>query len=86
MIDNGYLKVRESLYAQVISWVNIVLHHIDFMKFISRMKILACYLDVNGSKDFVKYPYHIEIEHCDTLVYRYPNGIYEKDNTNQTLH
>ena len=29
LIFNGYLKVRESLYTQVIIWVNIILNHID---------------------------------------------------------
>ena len=29
LIHGGYLKVRESLYARVIIWVNTILNHID---------------------------------------------------------
>ena len=32
----GYVKVRESLYTQVITWVNTILNHIDIREILAK--------------------------------------------------
>ena len=38
MIFGGYVKVKESLYTQVIIWVNAILNHIDTWVISSKYK------------------------------------------------
>lgn len=45
----GYIKDKESWYTKVLSWVNIILYHVDTMaNFILGAKIFAWYIDMNG--------------------------------------
>lgn len=56
LIYDGYLKVGESLYARVTIWVNTILYHIVTMTILSRMKILAWYIDANDIENKNKFP------------------------------
>ena len=49
LIFSGCLKVRESLYTEVIIWVNTILNHIDTMVILPRYdNSCSMYLDRNG--------------------------------------
>ena len=51
-IFDEYVKVRESLYARVITWVNLILNHID-----ARYEGSCVYINLNGveNKNTFKY-------------------------------
>ena len=56
---DGYLKLRESLYTQVIKWVNTILHHIDIRTTIPRYKDNSMVYDPQwywNIKDTIKTP------------------------------
>ena len=54
----GYVSVRESLFTQVLTWVNTILNHIDTRAFCLGIKVLAWDIDPNGieNKNTVKSP------------------------------
>ena len=59
MIFGGYVKVQKSLSTRVIIRVDIILNFIILGRFYLGIKVLACYIDVNGieNKNTIKYPY-----------------------------
>ena len=59
MIFGGYVKVQKSLSTRVIIRVDIILNFIILGQFYLGIKVLACYIDVNGieNKNTIKYPY-----------------------------
>ena len=64
-----YLKVRESLYTQVIIWVNTNPNHIDTRKTLPRYEN-SCMIDPNGieNKNDLKYPYPTSILKREILI------------------
>ena len=64
LVFGGYLKVRESLYTQVIIWVKTILNHIYTWAIKLGMRVLAWYIGPNGlkSKYTIKCPYSIVLK------------------------
>ena len=50
MIFGVYIKMRESLYTQVIIWVNTILNHIDTMAISPRYEVSCMVYRPNGIK------------------------------------
>ena len=68
---NGYLKVREFLYSQVIIWVNTILNHIDtkavylgMERFLHGIQIQM----ISKTKTILKYPNPTGIKICENLI------------------
>ena len=73
-------QMKESLYIQVITWVNTILNYIGTREFYLVIKVFAWYINPNGvSPPPLKYMHHIcikKIKLQDTY-YIYLNGIIE---------
>ena len=71
LIYDGYVKVRESWYTQVIIWVNTILHHSDTRVTLPRLGgSLDGIKTPNGieNKNTVKYPYFTGIKKSEILI------------------
>lgn len=64
-VSGGYVKVIESLYTQVITWVNTILNQICL-----GLNAIAWYTDPNSikHKNTAKYLYPIGIKKCEILT------------------
>ena len=51
LLFDGYIKVRESLYTQVIIWINTILNHIDTRTIYPSLLVLTWYTYPNGIKN-----------------------------------
>ena len=68
LIFGAYVKVRESLYTQVIIWINTTLNHIDARGILPRYEG-SCMLyrpEYIENKNIIKYPYATGIKKRQT--------------------
>ena len=58
LIFGGYLKVRKSLYTQIILWVYTILKDTKTKEFLIGLKVLAWYIHLMiSTKNILKFPY-----------------------------